>query len=37
GNIHFAGDYTSLNYLGLMEGAVAEGARAANEIINDYK
>ncbi|CAF0732529.1 unnamed protein product [Adineta steineri] len=37
GNIHFAGDYTSLEYLGLMEGAVAEGARAANEIINDYK
>lgn len=36
-NIHFAGDYASMNYSGLMEGAASEGKRAANEIINDYK
>jgi monoamine oxidase len=37
GNIHFAGDYTSKEYFGLMEGAASEGERAGKEIINDYK
>lgn len=37
GNIHFAGDYTSVEFPGYMEGAVVEGERAANEIIHDYK
>lgn len=37
GNVHFSGDYASVESLGLMEGATAEGQRAAYEIINDYK
>lgn len=37
GNIHFAGDYTSIDYFSLMEGGASEGERAANEIINDYR
>ena len=37
GNVHFAGDYASIDYLGLMEGATSEGQRAAYDIINDYK
>lgn len=37
GNVHFAGDYASIDYFGLMEGATSEGQRAAYEIINDYK
>jgi len=37
GNVHFAGDYASIDYFGLMKGAALEGKRAANEIINDYK
>ncbi len=37
GNIHFSGDYTSIDYFGTMEGAALEGKRAATEIINDYK
>ncbi|HLZ60917.1 MAG TPA: NAD(P)/FAD-dependent oxidoreductase [Ktedonosporobacter sp.] len=37
GNIHFAGEHCSLNFQGFMEGGAEEGARAAQEILNDYK
>jgi monoamine oxidase len=37
GNIHFAGEHCSINFQGFMEGAAEEGARAANEILTDYK
>jgi monoamine oxidase len=33
GNIHFAGEHTSLEFQGFMEGAVRSGARAAREIL----
>ena len=33
GNCHFAGEHCSTDFQGFMEGAAAEGARAANEII----
>lgn len=33
GNIFFAGEHTSVNFQGFMEGGAAEGARAANEVI----
>lgn len=36
GNVHFTGDYASIDYFGLMEGAASEGQRAAKEIIDDY-
>jgi len=32
GNIHFAGEHTSLEFQGFMEGAVRSGERAAREI-----
>ena len=32
GTIHFAGEHTSLNFQGYMEGAVRSGRRAAREI-----
>ena len=32
GNIHFAGEHTSLGFQGYMEGAVRTGARAAREV-----
>ena len=32
GNIHFAGEQTSLNFQGFMEGAVTSGERVAGEI-----
>jgi len=32
GNIHFAGEHTSMNFQGFMEGAVASGERVASEI-----
>ncbi|MEP7026632.1 MAG: FAD-dependent oxidoreductase, partial [Actinomycetota bacterium] len=32
GNLHFAGEHTSLNYLGYMEGALRSGQRCAAEI-----
>jgi monoamine oxidase len=32
GNIHFAGEHTSLDFQGFMEGAVTSGERAASEI-----
>jgi len=37
GNCHFAGEHCSIDFQGLMEGAAVEGARAANEILRDYK
>lgn len=37
GKIHFGGEHCSINYQGFMEGGAQEGARAANEILNDYK
>jgi monoamine oxidase len=36
GNCHFAGEHTSLDYQGTMEGAAAEGIRCALEIIGDF-
>ena len=35
GNIHFSGEYTSIESRAFMEGAATEGKRAADEIIND--
>ena len=35
GNIHFAGEHTSLSFQGYMEGGAAEGVRAAAEIGTD--
>jgi monoamine oxidase len=37
GNIHFAGEHCSQDFQGYMEGGASEGARAAGEIIGDYK
>jgi monoamine oxidase len=37
GNCHFAGEHCSTDFQGYMEGGAAEGARAANEILSDYK
>lgn len=37
GNIHFAGEHCSINFQGFMEGGAQEGARAANEVLNDIK
>jgi monoamine oxidase len=37
GKCHFAGEHCSTNYQGFMEGGAEEGARAANEILSDYK
>jgi len=37
GKIHFAGEHCSINFQGFMEGGAQEGARAANEILADYK
>lgn len=35
GFLHFAGEHCSVEYQGFMEGAAREGARAAQEIIQD--
>jgi monoamine oxidase len=35
GNVHFAGEHTSLRAQGYMEGACESGARAAEEILKD--
>jgi monoamine oxidase len=35
GNIHFAGEHTSQDYQGYMEGGVQSGERAATEIVQD--
>ena len=37
GNIHFAGEHCSINFQGFMEGGAEEGARAASEVLNDFK
>jgi monoamine oxidase len=37
GKCHFAGEHCSTNFQGFMEGGAEEGARAANEILGDYK
>lgn len=37
GKCHFAGEHCSTNFQGYMEGGAEEGARAANEILSDYK
>ena len=37
GRCHFAGEHCSINFQGYMEGGAQEGARAANEILDDYK
>ena len=33
GNVFFAGEHTSLEYQGFMEGGASEGIRAAREIL----
>lgn len=37
GNCHFAGEHTSVDFQGYLNGAVESGERAANEILADYK
>src|SRR5438876_518767 len=37
GPIHFAGEHCSQDFQVFMEGGASEGARAANEILGDYK
>jgi monoamine oxidase len=37
GTCHFAGEHCSQDFQGFMEGGASEGARAANEILSDYK
>jgi monoamine oxidase len=37
GNCHFAGEHCSIQFQGFMEGGAQEGARAAGEILADYK
>src|SRR5207253_1258672 len=37
GRCHFAGEHCSQDFQGYMEGGASEGARAANEILSDYK
>ena len=37
GKIHFAGEHCSTDFQGYMEGGAEQGARAANEILSDYK
>jgi monoamine oxidase len=37
GNIHFGGEHCSTSFQGFMEGGAEEGARAAGEILTDYK
>ena len=37
GKIHFAGEHCSTAFQGYMEGGAEQGARAAGEIIGDYK
>jgi monoamine oxidase len=35
GNLHFAGEHTSVDFQGYMEGAAESGIRAAEEIVAD--
>jgi len=37
GNCHFAGEHTSIDFQGYLNGAVESGERAANEILADFK
>ena len=37
GKCHFAGEHCSQDFQGFMEGGASEGARAANEILQDSK
>jgi monoamine oxidase len=37
GRVHFAGEHTSVEYQGFMEGGAASGFRAADEILSDYR
>jgi monoamine oxidase len=37
GNVHFAGEHTSVEYQGYMEGAVQSGLRAAREIVDTLR
>jgi monoamine oxidase len=37
GKCHFAGEHCSTDFQGYMEGGAQQGARAANEILSDYK
>jgi monoamine oxidase len=36
GNVHFAGEHTSVEYQGFMEGGASSGLAAAKEILADY-
>ena len=36
GGVHFAGEHTSVEYQGFMEGGAESGVRAAGEILADY-
>jgi monoamine oxidase len=37
GNCHFAGEHTSIDSQGYLNGAVETGERAASEILTDLK
>jgi monoamine oxidase len=37
GNCHFAGEHTSIDFQGYLNGAVESGQRAAGEILADFK
>jgi monoamine oxidase len=37
GRVHFAGEHTSVEYQGFMEGGAQSGFRAAEEILADYR
>ena len=37
GNCHFAGEHTSIDFQGYLNGAVESGERAAGEILADLK
>ena len=37
GNVFFAGEHTSLDFQGFMEGAASEGAHAAEEVLDTLK
>jgi monoamine oxidase len=37
GNCHFAGEHTSIDFQGYLQGAVESGERAAGEILSDLK
>ena len=37
GRVHFAGEHTSVEFQGFMEGGAESGFRAAGEILSDYR